>query len=129
MISENISNGSTINAVKPEPLIKSSKAPRKIPSLRISGDGAPAKLAWIPASGLRRSGVFFTRCGVFDEDQIEVAEIDDQTQALPENKDGIHFVDRIGEEDDPAAERKIPKHNRYDTAACPFARPPLHHAA
>src|SRR5574343_32599 len=57
--------------------------------------------------------------------QVQVAEVDDQTQPLAENEHGIIAMHGIDRQHDAAGDAEVPEGHRHDDALFLFAAPPL----
>jgi hypothetical protein len=59
-------------------------------------------------------------------DEVDIAQVYEQTQTLPEHKDQILLMDGIDEENQTAAQAKIPENLGNDTLFNALAGDPLH---
>lgn len=62
-------------------------------------------------------------------DEIEVAEVDGDANALSCYENRVLSVNGIGEDDDPTPNAEVPELNRHDAFSCAFAHEPLHQEA
>src|SRR5579863_9845522 len=66
---------------------------------------------------------------LMERDEIKIAQVDDEAERLAGNEYRIAPVERIDEQQCPAADRKKPERDRNHAAARPFRCDPLHHKA
>src|SRR6185369_3998496 len=59
------------------------------------------------------------------EMQVQIAEIDDQPQALTEDEDRVVAMNGVNGQHDATQDAEIPEGHRHDDALFPLARPPL----
>ncbi len=100
----------------PRIVSRSSPGMTQVVTQPLSGEGgwagniAADALAARDSGGGGRGGEFgFGRGAAFAENQEQVAPIDDESHALTHDEHRIHFVDRIGEQNDAARDAAIPE--------------------
>ena len=65
-------------------------------------------------------------CFPFAQDKLQIAQIDEHAEALARDEHRIAAVERIDEQQQPAADRAPPERHRNDAPADPFRGNPLH---
>src|SRR3990172_9267584 len=63
------------------------------------------------------------------EDEVEVARVDEEPRALADDEDRVQPVDRVGEQRDPAADRKVPERVGHHALLGALRGDPLHEEA
>src|SRR5262245_37268941 len=61
--------------------------------------------------------------------EVQVARVDEHAEALAEDEDWIADIERIAEQQQPAADREEPERDRHDHLSRALGRNPLHHEA
>src|SRR5713101_2748944 len=74
-----------------------------------------------PDARLRRAKI-----AALSHDEIEIAHIDEHAEGLAGDEDGITAIERVGEQQEAAGDRKKPKCDRNYASSLPLAFHPLH---
>src|SRR5471030_3239507 len=62
-------------------------------------------------------------------DELQIAQIDEYAERLPDNEHRVFAVQRVAEQHQPAANREYPERGRHHAAAGAFGGDPLHDKA